>query len=174
MKRLFTLIVLSVGILCSTPNAASAQATNPVSGARPTQEQSLQDLVNEVRQLRTMLQRVTITNYKTNIVVERLKFQQEMVTRLSRELNDVRESLADIRTGIARMKEQVSRFQPGVDSGVRNGDELAALKLEIEAGSQREARLAMRETQVMSDLSTERMRLADLNEQLTKLELELR
>lgn len=121
-----------------------------------------------------MLQRVTVTNYKTNIVVERLKFQQEMVTRLSRELNDVRESLADTRSTIARMKEQVSRFQAGVDSGIRNIDELAALKLEVEAASQREARLAMRETQVMGDLSTERMRLANLNDQLAKLELEFR
>jgi len=170
MKRLFTLVVLSAGFVCLTAQAASAQATP----GRPTQEQSLQDLVNEVRQLRAMIQRVTITNYKTNILVERLKFQQETVTRLSRELDDVRESLADTRTTVARMKEQASRFQSGVESGVRNSDELAALKLEVEGLNQREARLAMRETQVMNDLSTERMRLAELNDQLTKLESDLR
>jgi predicted nucleic acid-binding Zn-ribbon protein len=174
MKKFFTLVALLIGLLCSTSNAASAQATTAGSRSGPTQEQSLQDLVNEVRQLRAMLQRVTITNYKANIVVERLKFQQEMVTRLSRELNDVRENLADTRTTVARMREQVSRFQAGVDSGVRNADELAAIKLEVDAANQREARLAMRETQVMTDLSTERMRLAELNEQLTKLELEFR
>jgi len=174
MKTFFILVALSIGLLCSTPSAASAQARTPVSGSGPTQEQSLQDLVNEVRQLRAMLQRITITNYKANVVVERLKFQQEMVTRLSRELNDVRETLAETRTTAARMREQVSRFQSGVESGVRNPDELAALKLEVDAANQREARLAMRETQVMNDLSTERMRLAELNEQLTKLELEFR
>ena len=174
MKRLSTLVVLSIGILCATPDAASAQPTNSVSGTRPTQEQSLQELVNEVRQLRAMLQRVTITNYKTNIVVERLKFQQEIVTRLSRELNDVRESLADTRLTVGRLKEQVSRFQAGVEAGVKNSDTLADLKLALEAANQREIRQAMRETQVMSDLSTERMRLAELNDQLAKLELELR
>lgn len=174
MKRLFTLVVLSVGILCLNPNSTSAQTTNAGPGARPTEEQSLQDLVNEVRQLRAMLQRVTITNYKANIVVERLKFQQDMVSRLSHELNDVRESLADTRASVARMREQASRFQAGVESGVRNPDELAAMKLEVEAANQRETRLAMRETQLMNDLSTERMRLAELNEQLTKLELEFR
>jgi|SRR6476620_3552019 len=174
MKRSISLVVLFVGVLLFGAQAASAQATTPVSGSGPTEEQSLRDLVNEVRQLRAMLQRVTITNYKTNIVVERLKFQQEMVSRLSHELNDVRESLADTRASVARMREQASRFQAGVESGVRNPDELAAIKLEVEAANQREARLATRETQVMSDLATERMRLAELNEQLAKLELEFR
>jgi len=174
MKRSISLVVLFVGVLLFGAQAASAQATTPVSGSAPTEEQSLRDLVNEVRQLRAMLQRVTITNYKTNIVVERLKFQQEMVSRLSHELNDVRETLADTRASIARMREQASRFQAGVESGVRNPDELAAIKLEVEAANQREARLATRETQVMSDLATERMRLAELNDQLAKLELEFR
>ena len=171
MKRLISLVVLSVGFLLLTANLTAAQSAT--SSVR-SQDQSLQDLVSEVRQLRAMLQKLTVTNYKTNIVVERLKFQQEMVARLSRELNDVRENLADTRTTIARMKEQVTRFQAGVESGVRNADELAAFKLEVEAANQREMRLAMRETQVMNDLSTERMRLAELNDQLTKLELELR
>ena len=170
MKTSITFVVLAVAFLFLAPNATSAQSTN--SPGR-TQEQSLQDLVNEVRQLRTMLQRINLTVYRTNVVMERLKFQQDVVSGLSRELNEVRENLGDARSRITRMKEMLPRIETAVQAGTGNPEDLKAVKGELESVAERETRLVQRETQLVNELSTERSKLLDLNEQLNKIELEL-
>ena len=174
MKRSLPFALLSLAFLFGNADQTVAQSTNRSGGTQPTQEQSLRELVNEVRQLRALLQRINITVYRTNVVVERLKFQQELVGRLSRELNDVREGLAETRIQSSKMKEHVTRLETAVESGLKKPEELAALKLEIDGAEQRELRLGMRETQLMNELSAERLKLSELNDQLTKLELELR
>lgn len=176
MKRLIRLFVLSCAFVVLTANQIIAQSTsqaNAGGGARPTQEQSLHELVNEVRQLRTMLQRINLTVYKTNVVVERLKFQQDVVYRLSRELNDVRDNLGDIRSQITKMKEIMPRIETAVQTGAKDPDELKAMKLELDSVAERETRLLQRETQLVNELSTERSKLLELNEQLNKIEVEL-
>ncbi|HEX6732442.1 MAG TPA: hypothetical protein VF074_20660, partial [Pyrinomonadaceae bacterium] len=141
---------------------------------RPASEKSLSALVDEVRQLRAMLQKVNQTVYKTNIVIERLKFQQEQVARISREVDNVRESLAEIRAQSTKMKETMGRMETEVKNGHRNPDELTDFKQELEVMTQRELRLAQRETQLMNDLSMERSKLMELTERLNTLELELK
>ena len=173
MKRSMTLLVLSVGFLLVATNSTVGQTETLGGGARPSQEQSLQELVNEVRQLRAMLQRVSTTVYKTNVVVERLKFQQELVARHARELNEAREQLDDARVQVAKAKEAARRGEVGLEEGLLNPKEVTALKLELDALVQREMRLVQRETHLTNDLSIERSKLMELNDQLNKLELEL-
>lgn len=172
MKRSIGLLPLAVGFLFLSANSTTAQSIKPED--RPASEKSLKDLVNEVRQLRAMLQRVNQTLYKTSVALERLKFQQEQVARLSREIEGVRENLADIRMQAGKMKELMGRVETGVEAGVKNPDDLAAMKHEFEVISQRELRLAQRETQLMNELSMERSKLMELNERLNTLELELK
>jgi peptidoglycan hydrolase CwlO-like protein len=174
MKRSVTLVVLSVGVLLVTANATAAQATNLGGGARPTQEQSLQDLVNEVRQLRAMLQRVNVTVYKTNIVMERLKLQQDLVSRQARELDDVREKLGETRTEIMKLKEVLKSGERSVEVGTGNPDVVTKYKLELDEALQREQRIVMREAQLINELSMARQRLAELNSRLDGLELEIK
>ena len=69
MKQVFLCLVL----LFLTSATALAQGT---SASRPTSEQSLQELVREVRQLRTTLQRINTAMYKGHVLIERLKLQQ--------------------------------------------------------------------------------------------------
>ena len=86
MKRL--LVCLSVLIVCTlslTPAKSFAQTPTA------TSEQSLQELVKEVRQLRAALQRMNATAYKGQVMLERLKLQREQVTLIERELRDTRD-----------------------------------------------------------------------------------
>jgi uncharacterized phage infection (PIP) family protein YhgE len=172
MKRSIRLLTLAIGLLLLTANSSSAQAVKPED--RPASEKSLSDLVNEVRQLRAMLQRINQTVYKTNIVIERLKFQQEQVARISREVDSVRESLAELRAQASKMRELMGRIETEVKNGMRNPDVLTDFKQEFEVITQRELRLAQRETQLMNDLSMERSKLMELTERLNTLELELK
>ena len=174
MKRSITLLLLSVAVLFVTANATAAQATNLGGGARPSQEQSLQDLVNEVRQLRAMLQRVSVTVYKTNIVMERLKLQQDLVARQARDLDDVREKLGETRTEIMKLKEVLKSGESSVAVGTGNPEVVAKYKLELDEVLQREQRLVMRESQLINELSMARNKLAELNSRLDLLETEIK
>jgi hypothetical protein len=112
--------------------------------------------------------------YRTNVVVERLKLQQELVSRGGRDLDDVREKLADTRVSILKLRDTIKRLEADAEAGVRDPAGMAAAKLELENAVQLELRLIQRDTQLMNDLSIERSKLMELNDRLTKLELELK
>ncbi len=168
MKRSLTcMFVLAVCFTLS--GQALAQSVKSQDAARPTSEQSLQELVNEVRQLRATLQRINAAVYKGQVMLERLKLQQEQVTRISRELAEVRENVQELRAQQVRIKEVHARVQSGVEAGIKHPGEVAGLKEELDQISYREQRLAMRETQLSADLEGERAKLNDLNDRLNAL-----
>lgn len=147
----------------------SAQTAN----SRPTSEQSLQQLVSELRQLRAALQRINTTMYKSQLLLERMKFQQEQVARMSRELAETRENLSEVRAGLTRLKEMLPKTETGVEAGEKHPTELAGIKAELEHLKEREQRLITREAQLSTDLEFERAKLNELNDRLNALELEL-
>lgn len=64
-------------------------------------------------------------------------------------------------------------MEQAIEAGARHPDGLASLKLELNGGVEREMRLAQREAQIVNELSIERSKLLELNEQLNKIELEI-
>jgi DNA repair exonuclease SbcCD ATPase subunit len=164
----FLLLIVSF-VASDNVLAQSTQANT----ARPTSEQSLQELVREVRQLRATLQRINTAMYKGQVMLERLKLQQDQVFRISRELADTRENLTDIRSQQTRLKEMLTRTEAGVEGGTKHPGDVASIKGELEFLKEREQRFAGRETQLMNDLEAERAKLNELNDRLNALELEL-
>jgi DNA repair exonuclease SbcCD ATPase subunit len=163
MKQLMFFFVL---LACAfvLPHTVKSQTV-----ARPTSEQSLQELVAEVRQLRATLQRMNAAIYKGQVMLERLKLQQDQVARVSRELTQVREQGNELRAEQARIKGLVKGVQEGIESGIKHPSELASLKGEIEQLSEREQRLAEREARLENELEMERAKLSELNDQLNAL-----
>lgn len=168
MKLSIVCLFVSFFVVVGT---ASAQTSANVS--RPTSEQSLQDLVKEVRQLRSTLQSINAAVYKGQVMIERLRIQQEQFSRTSRELTDVRENLSELRAQQHRLKELSGRLETGVETGAKHPGELASLKTELDMLSQRELRMAAREAQLSNELELERAKLNDLNNRLNALELEM-
>jgi chromosome segregation ATPase len=152
-----------------TPQKALAQAT----ASRPTSEQSLQELVREVRQLRATLQRINSSMYKGQVMIERLKLQQDQVARISRELAQIREELSEVRAHQLRFKEALTSMEAGVEAGTRKREELQDLKMQLETFRDREERMTAREMRLSHELELERAKLNDLNDRLNALELEL-
>ena len=169
MKLSLVCFLFLVVSFFAVPEQALAQANT----LRPTSEQSLQELVREVRQLRATLQRINTAMYKGQVMLERLKFQQEQVARMSRELAETRESLSEIRAAQTRLKEMLPTAEAGVESGIKNPAELAGITAELEHIKEREQRLITREAQLSNDLELERAKLNELNDRLNALELEL-
>ncbi len=148
---------------------ASASAQQAQRDVRPSSEQSLQELVAEVRQLRAALQRMNAAVYKGQVLLERLKLQQEQVTRLSRELAQARDEVQDLRGAQQRIKELLPRVQEGVEAGTKSPSEIAEMKRELEQLGQREHWSMMRETRLNTELDAERATLNELNDKLNAL-----
>lgn len=163
MKRSMFFVVLFACMF------ASAHAVKSQTATRATSEQSLQELVTEVRQLRATLQRMNVAVYKGQVLLERLKLQQEQVTLISRELTEVQETIYDIRGQRSRVREQMKRTKEAVDVGSRNVNDLAAVRIELEELNQREERLTARATRLQNELNVANTSLADLNHQLNVL-----
>ena len=150
-----------------TPEAV-AQNTS-----KPTSEQSLQELVREVRQLRATLQRINTAMLKGQVLVERLKLQQEQVARLSRDLAQIREELSELRGHQLRFTDALTKAEAAVEAGTRKPEEVNDLKMQLETFKDREERMIARETRLSNDLELERAKLNDLNDRLNALELEV-
>ena len=162
-------ILFAVLLTCVFANASAQSVKTQQPAVQPSSEQSLQELVAEVRQLRATLQRMNAAVYKGQVLLERLKLQQEQVTRISRELAVMREEVQELRAAQQRVKEALPRLQEGIDAGVKHPSELVELKRELEQLGQREQRSVARETRLESELETERARLNDLNDKLNAL-----
>ena len=152
-----------------TPEKGLAQANT----SRPTSEQSLEELVREVRQLRATLQRMNSAMYKGQVMLERLRLQQDQVARITRELSEARENLTEIRAHQTRLNDLIARTEASVQKGEKDPNELAQIKDELNIHKEREQRLAMREVRLANDLEMERARLNELNDRLNAFELEI-
>ncbi len=168
MKSSIVCLFLLLAFCFASPENVFGQSPSPTAS-----EQSLQELVREVRQLRATLQRMNTTMYKGQVMLERFKLQQEQVSRMSRELNEVREHLHEMKTEVSKWREALSLAEQGLEAGLKNPNDLPKLRKQIEAMSQREQRLAARESQLVNDLEAERAKLNELNDRLNMLESEL-
>ena len=151
------------------PHDAVAQAPK----SQPTSEQSLQELVREVRQLRATLQRINSALYKGQVMLERLKLQQEQVARSSRDLGQIRDELSELRAHQGRFKEALTNIEAAVEAGTSKREQLHDVKMQLESFKDREERLHAREARLSNELELERANLNDLNDRLNALELEL-
>jgi DNA repair exonuclease SbcCD ATPase subunit len=169
MRSLVVCLFVVFASCLVTPETGLAQST----ASRPTSEQSLQELVREVQQLRATLLRINAAMYKGHVMIERLKLQQDQVSRIARELTQNRENVSEIRGQQVKYRELLKRIEAGVEVGMKDSIDLVTVKTELENLSQREQRLSMRETQLSSELEIERAKLNELNDRLNALELEL-
>ena len=165
MKRLVVcLFVLLACVLFLTPANSFAQTA-----ATATSEQSLQELVKEVRQLRAALQRMNAAAYKGQVMLERLKFHREQVTRIERELRDTRDNLSELRGQEIKLKEMLSRMDDEVATGVVSEKERTSFKAEFKVVNQRQHQAMMRESQLVTELEAERAKLNEINDKLNLL-----
>src|SRR5436853_3627341 len=104
MKYLIVLIThctLGLALLtgiCSSP----ARAQNP----KPPDDRTLQMLVNEVRLLREVIQRMNLNAYRSQIIVERIRVENDRVARLTRTLDDTRDEIGSAQVRVSQLTER--------------------------------------------------------------------
>ena len=159
-RAAFALVIVS---------AAGAQTTSP-------DTQALQALVTEIRQLRQDLQATNIVTQRVQIVLYRLQIQAALVTGAASRLEDTRTSLGKAQAETKR----VSALVPQAEEEVRNTQDpaqrkskeenLIQIRIYLERCAADEQRLQSREIEAQTQNRAEQGKLADLQDQLDRLD----
>ena len=138
--------------------------------------QALQALVMEIRQLRQDLQATTIVTQRVQIVLYRLQMQTAFVTSAASRFEDARTSLGKAQSDAKTISDRVPQMEdfarnaPDAKERKNREDMLAGIKLNAEQLAAVEQRLQSREIDAETQLRAEQAKLADLQDQLDRLD----
>ena len=156
-----------------TSHQAFGQSSDKPAKASSGSEQVLKDIFNEVHLLRVEMLRTSVSNYRSQILLNRIKVEQEQLAQLTREMNDIQDRVASIRGQQTKGKGGLEDLVKKKDAGMVAPEVVNAMALELEALEQREEALLKRESQVALELDSSRAKLAELDTRLNEIEREM-
>ena len=183
MSRIKTLsvicfIFLTTSFLSSIVNPQTA-ASSPARAAQGESEQTMHALLNEVRELQLAIQQSNLSVYRTQVIVERMRSQQQQVERLGERLRGTRERIASWKREQGEWQEEIKMIERRINRAT-DVNERANLEEQHERSKSRMADLAQentrmleQESQLAGQLNIEQAKLADFNDQLDALQREL-
>jgi hypothetical protein len=176
------LLFLTVVVFASFGSPQTA-TNNNAKVAQVENEQTMQALVNEVRQLRLAIQRSNLSAYHSQVVIERMRSQQQSVDRLTERLRGIRDEAFELKMYMPlqqtenqnRLKEIEASLNDPLDAKTRRAreGELEITKQRLGLLAQQETRLQEKESQLAAQLQIEQAKLTELNDQLDALQREL-
>ena len=181
VKGLTLAFLLCLVTLCFiSPSATLAQNNKPAESVQGDRDQTLKQLLSEVRELRLAVQRATVSNTRFRMLIERVRVQQAHADALSRQLESVRSQVAEFKATKPQMEQQIKDAEDLLD---RTPDPSAHADLEsrIKGGKANLVRLAQederfrnRETALDTELQGAQAKLNELNGQMDALMSELK
>jgi hypothetical protein len=169
LNCLLWLVALSATAVAQTNNATSIQAPEPP---------LTREVVLELQKLRQAVERSTVNQYRVTIAIERLRVQQELLARLSRDLENARRAATDLQTNRTMMAERAKELEQSINTAAdpqhRKAleEEQKQFKLQLGRIEQLEQTERTRETELRTRLDVEQGKLNELNERLDALERE--
>ena len=172
-KRL-CLILLLLPPLLSTSIDVRAQGPD-----QSDKRKLIEALLVELRLLRQTFQRVNLSANRSQILVERIRAQNDKVARLSRAVEDAHEEVADTQVSLSQFNERVKsaenllqqesdeKRRPQLDQEVRE------MKYMLDLHKQKDQRAREREQRLSEQLRTEQGKLDDLENRLDALERQI-
>src|SRR5260370_506362 len=142
MKRLMLASVLGLVALCFvSPTRAQTQINKPAESTQGDHDQTLKQLLTEVRELRLAVQRATASNTRFQMLIERVRIQQAHVDALSRQLESLHSQVAEFKATKPQIEQQIKDAEDLLD---RTPDPSAHADLEsrIKGGKANLVRLA--------------------------------
>jgi len=165
---LFMFVLLSI--------VSEAQAQSQTSAQPVEESQTMKALLNEVRLLRQTLQKTGLNAYRSQIILERIKINNEQVVRLTRALAETRDQLEKTELTIPRMGEQQKALESMIEAEVdpvkraRMEFEVKDTKRSIERYKTLLERMKESEQQQAAQLREEQSKLTELETRLLRLE----
>ena len=164
--------------------AVLAAAVN-VSGQTPApapQSDVLSALLVEVKGLRAAMEQMASAGPRVQLFASRLQLQEGRINGMTRRLDTVRDNLAGAQRDLARLQEEVRRFEaviaehrsaPTPESREQGREVellLPQLRSQIGIAKATVERHTAEESQLLQDLTTEQGRWLAINQQLDELE----
>jgi hypothetical protein len=184
VKIISTICLLFLTALAFTSFGGPQTATSNNAGdAQGDNEQAMQALVNEVRQLRLAIQRSNLNTHHSQVIIERMRSQQQAVDRLADRLRWARDESSRFKMYLPlqqaeiqnRLKVIEADLSETLDAKTRRAKEgeLEIIKQRLGMMGQEETRLRENESQLTAQLQIEQAKLAELDDQLDALRREL-
>ena len=155
------------------PRPALGQSSDKPARTPSGSEQVLRDIFNEVHLLRVERLRTSVSNYRSQILLRRIKVEQDQVAQLTREMNNIQDRIASIRGQRTTGKGSLEDLVKKKDLGVVAPEVVNAMALELETLQQREEDLLTRQSQVSLELDRAKAKLAELDTRLNEIEREM-
>jgi hypothetical protein len=158
------IVILVVGVAAS---AAGKQRT-PTTAAPAT----MNDILNELRALRTELRESSAASLRAQLLVARLQLQEQRINTVWRQLSEIEDKLQANETNRAA-PEQIFKLM-GLEPGAKPPKEMAPVlemfKNQMAAGEKTDSDLRLRQTELMQLMTQEQSRWTAFNAQLEALE----
>ena len=162
-----------------SPTSAQAQGNKPAESTQGDRDQTLKQLLTEVRELRLAVQRATVSNTRFQMLIERVRVGQGQVDSLSRQLVSVRSQLTKLKAEKVELAPHMKDLEDRL--GQSSGDEHAKIERTLkEFKSWLESKAAEEQQQIEAEadlsmrLQVEQSKLNELNSQLDALMSELK
>jgi len=163
-----------------SPTRTLAQTMKPADSAQVDHDQTLQQLLKEVRELRLAVQRATINNTRFQMLIERVRIEQLHIDAIGRQQENVRSQVADMRAAKPQIEHQIKDAESLLDRTTdlnRHSDlesSIKAMKGNLARIGPEEERLQNREATLNAELQAAQSKLNELNSQLDALMSELK
>ena len=145
--------------------------------APPTDSQTLQALLSEVRQLRKELQATSAAAQRAQILFYRLQLQESAVDRAQRRLDDARQKLAQTQAARKEAAANIKNLEDFLNQAENAGADrkqveaqIPQFKAQVEALETEEPQQQANVLEAEDQLRTERAKLGELQEQLDRLQ----
>jgi len=145
----------------------------------PSDSQTLQALLSEIRQLRKDLQTTTVAAQRVQILMYRLQMQHAAVARAQQRVDEARSRLAEAQDRVRHFTTEIERAEAALNDSQNSIDSkqvegmLAAAKRELEPQKIAQQEWETKEAEAVQNLRSEEAKLAGLEEQFDRLDREL-
>src|SRR6266849_8691748 len=168
--------LLGLVTLCFvSPTRAQTQTNKPADSTQGDRDQTLKQLLTEVRELRLAVQRAMVGSTRFQMLIERVRVQQAQVDSLNRQLETVRSQVAENKEAKPQIEQHIKDAEDQLD---RTPDPNAHAELEsrikvtkatLARLTQEDERLRSREAAIDTELQSAQSHLNELNGQLDLL-----
>jgi chromosome segregation ATPase len=148
--------------------------------SNPTDSQTLQSILTEIRQLRHDLQTATVASQKAQILVHRLDMEQSVVRLMQERVDNAQNALEHIRLDrqtranrIKQFEDQESSSDSGSPQQKQIDDVLTQMKGMYETLASQEQEAQAKLTDAQEQLRLEQGKMSSLEDQLDQLEQSL-
>ena len=150
-------------------SAAGQQRTQPVAAAAAA---TMDDVLNELRALRTDLRESSAASQRAQLLVARLQLQEERINTVWRQLSEVDDKLSDNEKGRAAPEQifKLMGLEPGAEPPKHLAPMMEMFKSQMAASEKTHSDLKVRQAELMQLMAQEQSRWSEFNARLEAFE----